>query len=124
MNPKFYQSNPKKTIYIANLSSTNLVNDLKETEIDNIKELNFKLFIEYIDLFQKYCLITVNNHISSYKDLSCSCRMFLKNKKCEHIYSLLSNFKRLNMIETTVLSVKKKRGRPNKIVKNRSLSKN
>ena len=77
---------------------------------------NMKNFLD------QYPIIKSKNEVLSYKDLSCSCLYFVKKKQCIHAFLFIKYKNKAAIINTNLLSLKMKRGRPKTIKKNNSLN--
>lgn len=92
--------------------------DIKEKVRSNNYE-NFKTFDFVINNFPVLYIKKPGKHFS---DFFCSCTLFLKEKKCNHVMKFLMDEKLESIVEIGLFSGQKKRGRPKKIVKGGALS--
>ncbi|KCZ74492.1 hypothetical protein H311_04543, partial [Anncaliia algerae PRA109] len=91
--------------------------------IKSIKENEFILFSQMVAAYSKINVVTAKKLLRSFKDVTCSCDNFVKNKKCRHVFKYFASKNKTEFLELTLLRANKKRGRPSlKIKANASLS--
>lgn len=93
-----------------------------KNNLNLIKMNKFTNFRDFKNIISKYPILSAKPALTSYIDVTCTCWSFMKQKGCSHIYKYLSDRNRLDVISVTLLKTKIKRGRPKKISKNHSLS--
>jgi len=65
--------------------------------------------------FKENNIFYTHSLIENWKDMWCSCYIFMKRKKCLHVYHFLKETKRLDLININLLRHKRKPGRPKTI---------
>lgn len=95
----------------------------KTNVIELIKSGNFTYFSQMKEIFTRFAVLMVNKEILTYKDISCTCKDFMKRRKCKHVFKYLCINEKTDIIDFLVIKAKKLRGRPKKIPKGCSLSK-
>jgi len=83
--------------------------------------LPFTTLDDLVTFYREQVVITRNADLDTWRSLYCSCIQFAKKKKCRHVYHYLRSVGRLDLLEITVISEKRKRGRPKNVRKNTSL---
>ncbi|KAI5152360.1 hypothetical protein ENBRE01_2769 [Enteropsectra breve] len=82
---------------------------------------NFARFSNYVEFFQNHAFICVKKDIVNWQDVVCSCKIFLKKKRCVHVFSYLKLSKKDNIVSEVLIKPKAKRGRKKKIKKGNAL---
>jgi len=114
------QTDSKSKIYYINDKNIS-----QETKVNISGKLFgcFKTFNEFKDFYKANTFLIVDHELLSYENIRCTCRFFLKTKKCVHIYLYLKKSNNLSIIDQSLVSKKKSRGRPKKVKHNDSLNK-
>ena len=86
-----------------------------------LETLDFPMFNEFKELLSGSSIVSAKSDVQSLADVFCSCRYFVKRKKCKHIYLFLTRLRRKELLNSELILVKNKRGRPKSIKKNSSL---
>ena len=88
-----------------------------------LENLGLLIFNEFKDLLSKTVIVSAKNDIQSLMDIFCSCRNFVKGKKCWHVYTFLTRSGKKDVLNSELMFVKNKRGRPRSVKKNTGLVK-
>ena len=102
-------------------AASNTEREKEELLSRKLENLNFATFNEFKDLLSKTTIVSTKDDIQSLKDIFCSCRHFVKKKKCCHIYAFLARSGKKELLNSELIFVKKKRGRPKGVKKNAGL---
>lgn len=79
----------------------------------NSNSFNFDGFKKF---YETLVYLTVKEPLNHWKCVYCSCRNFVKDKKCMHVFLYLKQIKRTDLININLLITRKARGRPKKLI--------
>ena len=86
-----------------------------------LENLDFATLNDFRDLLSKTVIVSARSSIESLTDVFCSCWGFVKKKKCRHVYLFLTRLGKKELLNSELIFVKNKRGRPKSVKRNTSL---
>lgn len=74
---------------------------------------NFRNFNQMIAHYKTYIFVTNNKQLNSIYDIHCFCKSFLKSTQCQHVYHVICNKQRSELIDIPLMT-RRSAGRPRK----------